>query len=785
MSSLLKQRDIVLEWGKKRWKLLLVLAEILVLLVAGILYWRQVHSLARYEYGEEQLRQYTGEQYAQCFQGEIDESYAAGLYDVIPKEEMFLKKGFYRYTVSYESASPGSFCWPHSYEEFYNVIEQAVTYLEDGEHQHTEGFWLNADLDVALRFCYSGTGTARVTGFVIEETPLLANRKLFFTVMLLLALDFVLALAVYGRKHGISAQSKYVAAGLVTLGLFASYPLLLGYTLSGNDTIFHLARIEGIKDGLLSGQFPVRISPTFYNGYGYANSILYGETLLYIPALLRLVGFRLTTCYNLYGILINLLTCFGAYYCFNKMFKNSMVAMATTLLYVLAPYRLMNMYLRFAVGEYTGMLFLPFVAYGLFRIYTEDVQKEEYRRCFWPLVLGLSGIIQSHVITGEMTGGLILCVCVMLLFLTFQRKRLWVLVKTVLYTLALNAWFLVPFADFALTEDVKVTYAGQSGLIQNTGLLIPQIMGLFPGYSQLTMGANEGMASEMPLYLGMALVLGMILCAVMLSAAGREMAARKKQAFFFLILGVLTAWMSTVYFPWDRISTMFPQLPWVASLVSTLQFVWRFLALSSVLAAVATGFGLLLLCHKEGKHALATVSVVLCLLTGISGMYMMYQCVFYGNSVTKTDLMGEDTAPSVMNGEYTLVGARWQVVTEIFEPRTYGGVHIKEYEKQGTNISMSVETDGADGYVLLPLLNYKGYHVTSEGGTITDRNLSTGEDAVVRIDVPAGYEGRISVRYRGFWYWRLAEGVTVATLLYLGWKGIAGKKYLQNRIKRG
>ncbi|MCM1120647.1 MAG: hypothetical protein NC543_14945 [bacterium] len=784
MRSLLRQKDIVLDWGKRRWKFLLILAEILVLLVAGILYWHQVHSLAHYEYGEEQLRQYTREQYARCFQGEIDESYAAGLYDVIPKEEMFLRKGFYRYSVSYESTSQGSFCWPHTYEDYYNVIEQAVTYLEDGKHQNTEGFWLNADLDVALRFRYSGTGTARVTGFVIEETRALANFQLFFTVMLLLALNLVLALFAYGRKHGISAQSKYVAAGLVTLGLFASYPLLLGYTVSGNDTIFHLARIEGIKDGLLSGQFPVRISPTFYNGYGYANSVFYGETLLYIPALLRLVGFRLTTCYNLYGILINLLTCFGAYYCFNKMFRNSMVAMASTLLYVMAPYRLVNMYLRFAVGEYTGMLFLPFVAYGLFRIYTEDVQSKEYRRCFWPLVLGLSGIIQSHVITGEMTGGLILVVCVLLLFLTVQRKRLWALVKTVLYTLVLNAWFLVPFTDFALTEKIQVMQGGQAARIQSTGLLLPQLLGLFPGYSQLTMNANEGMASEMPLYLGMALVLGMILCAVMLSVAGREMAVRKKQAFFFLALSVLTAWMSTVYFPWDRISTMFPRIPWVASLISTLQFVWRLLALSSVLAAVATGFGLLLLCHKEGKHALATVSVALCLLTGISGMYLMYQCVFYGSSVSKTDLVGEDTAASVMKGEYTLVGADWEVVTEIFEPRVYGSVQIREYEKQGTNISMSVENDGADGYVLLPLLNYKGYHVTSEGGVITDRNLSTGEDAVVRIDVPAGYEGRISVRYRGPWYWRLAEGITVVTLLYLGWKGI-GKKCLQNRLKRG
>lgn len=769
MTSLQNQMGEMICRVKKRGKLLLIIANAVILIAAGISYWQQVHNLIRYEYGEDQLMQYTAWKYEACFGGEIDESYNSGLYDVIPKEEMFLRRGYYQYTVSYEGNSPGSFCWPHTYEEFYDVIEQAVTYLQNGYHKNTDGFWLNADLDVALRFYYSGTGTAQVTKFVIQETTAAANIRLFSVVLFLLVANIILGLSAYARTHEIPPQRKYVVAGLIVISLFASYPLGLDYTFNGNDLFFHLTRIEGIKDGLLSGQFPVRINPAFYNGYGYANPVFYGETLLYIPALLRLIGFRLTTCYNAFIILVNLLTSFGCYYCFHKMFKSPMTAMASTLLYVMSPYRLVNIYLRAAVGEYLGMLFLPFVAYGLFRIYTEDTGKKEYKWCFWPLLLGLSGIIQSHVLTGEMTGGLILAVCVMLLFLTLQKKRLWALVKTVLFTLALNAWFLVPFVDFTLTENVRVTQARPSELIQSTGLFIPQIMGLFPGYSLITRDAQDGMASEMPLYLGMALVLGMILCMVMLFVVGKEERQKKRQAFFFLVLSVLTAWMSTVYFPWDTISTMFPQMPWVASMVSVLQFTWRFLSLCSILASIATGFGLLLLYYKEGKQAFAVAATVLCLLTGISGMYLMYQCIFYGEPVELSDMLDVNTAHVVSGAEYTLLYADYHAVTEIFEPRTYGDVQVADYEKQGTSISISVESDEAGGYVLLPLLNYKGYHVTSEGGVVTDRNLSTGEGAVVRVDIPADYCGRITVKYLGFWYWRTAEMVTVSTMLYLGW----------------
>lgn len=756
-------------WVKKRGKLLLIAANAVILILAGFSYWQRVHNLTRYEYGEERLSKYTAGEYEACFGGEIDESYNQGLYDVIPKEEMLLKKGYYQYTISYEGNSPGSFCWPHSYEEFYNVIEQAVTYLQEGSHENTDSFWLNADLNVALRFYYSGAGTARVTGFVIEETTIAANIKLFSVVVFLLLADIIMGLLAYTRTHEITPQRKYVIAGLVVISLFASYPFLLNYNLDGNDLFFHLTRIEGIKDGLLSGQFPVRISPAFYNGYGYANSIFYGETLLYIPALLRLIGFRLSTCYNVFGILVNLLTCFGCYYCVNRMFKNPMVAMASTLLYVMSPYRLVNIYLRAAVGEYVGMLFLPFVAYGLFRIFTEDTEKKEYKWCFWPLLLGLSGIIQSHVLTGEMTGGLILVVCVMLLFLTLQKKRLWALVKTVLFTLALNAWFLVPFVDFMLTVNVRVTQDRPSALIQRTGLFLPQIMGLFSGYSLFTTDANDGISSEMPLYLGMALVLGMMLCAAMLSVVGKEERTRKRQAFFFLVLSVLTAWMSTVYFPWDRISTTFPQMPWVASMVSVLQFTWRFLSLSSILASITTGFGLLLLHNKEGRTAFVVAATILCMLTEISGMYLMYQCVFSARTVDLADMLDENTAHVVSGGEYTLLYADYHAVTEIFEPRAYGEVQVTDYKKQGTSISIFVESDKAGGYVLLPLLNYKGYHVSTEDGVITDRNLSTGEGAVVKVDIPADYSGKISVRYRGFWYWRAAELVTVVTLLLLGW----------------
>ena len=747
---------------KHRWLRLLVLLETIYLTFSLILYFSSINNLVSYHFDTAQIASYTSEGYENCFGGTIDESYTAGLYDAIPG--IFLKKGYYRYNLSYESSSPGSFSWPHSYSDHFMVIEQAVTYFEDGQGSHTDEFWLNADLDVALRVNYSGSGSATITDFTIQETTILANMELFFRILTLIVVNILIALYCRNRRHPVSIGAKYTFACLVSISLFASQPLFLNYLVPGHDLYFHMVRIDGIKEAILSGQFPVRINPTFWNGYGYANPVLYGELFLYIPAFLRIVGFRLSTAYNVYAVLINIFTCFGGYYCFKKMFKDSAAAVAASALYTMAPYRLMCMYFRMAVGEYTAMTFLPFVIYGMYRIYTEDETKKEYGRCFVTLVIGFTGIIQSHVLTGEITGGIIVLTCVLLAPLTFRKKRFLALVKTLLTTVGINLWFLVPFLDFSLTQRVNIFVRPRLDNIQDSGTYFSQIISLFQIYIQGSgsSSASNGVQGEMPLVLGMPLILGAVLCAVMLTVNGREWKKEKRCGLFLVFFTVLTGWMSTIYFPWDRLTESMPLL---RRMITSIQYVWRMLSPASALAAAATCLGLMLLGLKEGKRTAAVVGLVLGMLTSVSAMQWMGEIT----NLTPIRFDSADdinTAMAVSKSEYTLVGASYERMTQVFEPQIFNG-ELADYEKQGTNISFTVKRAGESCYVMLPLLNYKGYHVISEDGLVTNKQLSTGDDMVIRIDIPEGSSGRVSVGYTGFWYWRLAEIASAACIVIL------------------
>ena len=48
-------------------------------------------------------------------------------------------------------------------------------------------------------------------------------------------------------------------------------------------------------------------------GYGYPISVYYGDILLYIPALLRLMGFSVTQCFKFYILMINIGTVVCSY----------------------------------------------------------------------------------------------------------------------------------------------------------------------------------------------------------------------------------------------------------------------------------------------------------------------------------------------------------------------------------------------------------------------------------------------------------------------------------------
>ena len=109
----------------------------------------------------------------------------------------------------------------------------------------------------------------------------------------------------------------------IILIIFTSVPIINDFLFRGHDIYFHLMRIEGLAQGLRCGQFPVKIQPVWYDDFGYAVSVFYGDLFVYIAAFLRLMGFSLQDSYKGYLICCNIATILISGYSFGKIFDKA------------------------------------------------------------------------------------------------------------------------------------------------------------------------------------------------------------------------------------------------------------------------------------------------------------------------------------------------------------------------------------------------------------------------------------------------------------------------------
>ena len=181
--------------------------------------------------------------------------------------------------------------------------------------------------------------------------------------MLILLILGCIACAAWHHVHKIPASGFVVAGLIVLLTYLLSRPYLMNWILSTGDTGYHIERIDGVANSIVNGVFPMRLEANFPLGYGYADGILYGSTLLYIPAILWLIGFPVLYYYNIFIILINFATILVAFYCFGRMFQDKYIGLMCSALYAFSLYRITVLFERGCLGEGCAQIFLPLLLY--------------------------------------------------------------------------------------------------------------------------------------------------------------------------------------------------------------------------------------------------------------------------------------------------------------------------------------------------------------------------------------------------------------------------------------
>ena len=694
----------------------------------------------------------------------------AGSYEFVkgapcPDQEVYehisLGAGVYRLELSYESAGDtNAMC---------NVKDGTVYYgglLCNGEHMyaaldHTSyDFWLfEPTEELSVTIDYSGQESLTTGNLRIVETNLLWTRYL----TILLAISALIMWTLWYQKKDAQKEEKerrhVVIFGIGVIAFLASIPYLYDGMISGADLTYHLQRIEGVKDGLLTGQFPVRLEPRWVFDHGYANGIFYCNLLLYFPAALRMLGFTVTESYLLYCIALNIATAAIAWYCFGKMFRDDVVGLVCSGLYTLSIFRVYRLLGTGAVGEGSAFTFFPLVLYGIYLVFEGKKEEREFRNSWIVLGLGYAGLVQTHVLSCEIVALMTVLLCLVYLPKLFEKERFLKCVQGAFFALGLSLWYLVPFLDYYFTQDVKIRHAS-ARTIQERGVTFVQELQTFWNFHDTAASTTERMQYTHPVGPGLFLIAGvfLLLLLLFLEVIPRGKETEKSFAIRSAGLGCLVLWMATDTFPWDALQTTSQT---AATLVSSLQFPYRFIGWGMTFLIVVVGY--LLSFFRKNQKMFYRMGLVI-VMTAVATSYV-YLIDAENESTGAIHLYNRESMGfGYISGEEYLIYGTDSSALSFAKPEADEGIRISEYEKKGLRATFFCENSlDTQGTVKLPILLYKGYQASGDGGEPLE--ITDDGSHLLGVSVPAGYSGRITVKFTEPWYWRAAELITLAVVV--------------------
>lgn len=627
-----------------------------------------------------------------------------------------------------------------------------------GTSYNSEPFWINSITsckDLSLKVTYKGYGNITIEKLIISESVYFRYVR-FFTIFFIFTLINIIVCILNNIIK--TAFDKKIIIGIMAVTVFSSLPMIYRYLIVGHDLTFHIARIAEIAEGIKAGNWLIKIQPDMINGYGYATPLFYPQLFLYIPALLYVIGFPLHTSYQIFIVLINFGTCLISYVSLVKICKNKNLAFIGSFLYVLAPYRLSELYVAGRLGEILSMVFFPLIIYGIYNIYCEE-KILTFKKCI-PLILGVSGVMQSHLVSILFVGIFAIMYALFNLRKTFKPERLCYLAVSVLVVIMLNAWFIVPFID---SMDMDIMVNGDGILrFQGSGVYPIQMPALF----YFGRGTNVPMlvSDEFCLSMGAALIIGI---AVWLYAHYKSLNSEKRNESMFAlgnitgIFAIMTIVFSLWIFPWDEINNISRTIAvWLAKV----EFSWRFLSVGTAFAAFCTVSGLYY--AKELNKKIYSYSIIaMAAFTIISAGFFYADLAFGSNAAQicyKNDV--DDFALGITN-DYQLADTDLDMCKNKQIDVTSDLLTVTSYSSVGGKTEIGVMNAGTEAFekVIIPVFYYPGYKAY-DSDTGEQFYIEAGANKKIMVNVPSGYNGKITVRYVEKSVWRLSEIVSLLTL---------------------
>lgn len=221
----------------------------------------------------------------------------------------------------------------------------------------------------------------------------------------------------------------------------------------------HAARIANFYLSLTEGNIIPRWAANLNWGYGHPILMFLYPLPSYLASLFHFLGFSyIDSLKLLFGVAF--IASGITMYLWIKSFLGRLPAITAAILYLFAPYRFVDLYVRGAIGEHVAFVFPPLVMFCLLKL-KENKKKPFINKYYYLVVASLSvaGLILAHNAISLMFFPLIILYALYLFWESkFNKKLLMHLLAAIVIGFLLSAFFWMPaFFEGKYTLRDKVT----------------------------------------------------------------------------------------------------------------------------------------------------------------------------------------------------------------------------------------------------------------------------------------------------------------------------------------
>lgn len=489
-----------------------------------------------------------------------------------------------------------------------------------------------------------------------------------------------------------------------------------------DDGIQHICRIIGTEQTLADKQFLPMIMSNLCNNFGYSWNIFYSPLTAYMSVVFRIFNFSYVNCLKLCMFVIVLLSGITMYKFTLRITKNKKLATLASIIYILAPYRITDMYIRTALAELASFIFIPIVFEGLYIIVNEE--KKSYK-----LALGATGLILTHQVIAMYTA----IICFIYLIVFFKKLKS----KTVLKNIGVNLLFCILMTSFYWVGLLQHYFSTSYEVFVPGRMEREEVLIFYKAkFSQLFITNSE---QTMIYEVGLLSVIGLILTPIAYKKIPQEY---KKTYMFFLITGIVLIAMTLTIFPFEKLPKALTMLQFTFRLFTFTSFFFAFI--------VAVNFGVLIKNFKTlDVIVLLTISILLLVpykskldfnLNDSEKRLVDGVRITENTGRVHAGMASMEYLPSKAFNNLDYIANRKDEPVVFYNNEAV----VSDYKKQASNIKCTISNINKETAIELPYIYYLGYRIYANGQEIT---YTESDNGFIQINIDK--DSQIKVKYLG------------------------------------